>query len=83
MFLQILAKADYVVPILLFLVGQTITFLGICVAVYTKVMSSLRALEVRVNMVEKNENDIFEKLDALLESSHRIEIQLTNKQDRQ
>jgi hypothetical protein len=74
--------SEYVIPILLFLAGQTVAFLTVCIAVYTRVMSSLKELEIRVNMVEKNENEIFEKLEELLGSSHRIELQLTTKQDK-
>lgn len=73
---------NYVLPVILFLVGQTILFLSACVAIYTRVMTRLRELEIRVNAVEKNEGEIFEKLDKLLEATHRIELNLAEKQDR-
>lgn len=77
-----LAIADYIVPIILFIIGQTILFVGVCVTIYTRAMTRLKELEVRLTMVEKHEVEIFEKLDKLLESNHRIEMKLSNKQDR-
>lgn len=62
--------------------GQTILFVGVCVTIYTRIMTRLKELEVRVNMVEKNESEIFSKLDKVLEAAHRIEVQLGSKQDK-
>ena len=79
--LQIIGP-QYFVPILLFLMGQTVLFLVACVTIYTRIMTRLKELEVRVNMVEKNESEIFNKLDRVLEAAHRIEVQLGGKQDK-
>jgi ABC-type proline/glycine betaine transport system permease subunit len=80
--LQIVTKSGYLVPVILFLAAHTVIFITACVTIYVRVMTRLRELEIRINMVEKNESEIFEKLDKLLESSHRIEMNMLNKKDR-
>lgn len=80
--LQILPNGDYIMPVILFLGAQTVLFITTCVTIYVRVMTRLRELEIRVNMVEKNESEIFDKLEELLKTVHRIEMKMMNKQDK-
>jgi chaperonin cofactor prefoldin len=48
-----------------------------------KVSLKLKELEVRVSMVEKNEDSIAKKLDNIIETINRLAISMQNKQDRE
>jgi chaperonin cofactor prefoldin len=43
----------------------------------------LKELEVRVSMVEKNEDSIAKKLDNIIETINKLAISMQNKQDRE
>lgn len=74
---------NYILPIILFLAGQTIFFIIAWINFRTEVMTRLKVLEIEMNMMKKSETVMGEKLDDLLDSTHRIEIELKNKKDRE
>ena len=69
--------------IAIFLVGQAIAIVIGLISIYVKVSLKLKELEVRVNMVEKQEDVITKKLDNIQISFNKLFIALENKQDRE
>jgi uncharacterized protein YoxC len=69
--------------IAIFLVGQAIAIVIGLISIYVKVSLKLKELEVRVNMVEKQEDVITKKLDNIQTSLNKLFIALENKQDRE
>lgn len=67
----------------LFIAGEALAFIGIVFGIYTKIMVKLKELELRVRMVEKQDDSIMRKLDDMAESINDIKLVLENKQDRQ
>ena len=67
-------------PIIIFLLTQSTALILGGIAIYIRIMTRLRELEIRVDIIEKNEMKIFEKLDELLEAVHRVEIKLAKVQ---
>lgn len=65
-----------------FVIGQAVTIIGGLIGIYVKVTLKLKELEVRVNMVEKHDDAISKKLDAITEQLKQLFIQLQNKADR-
>lgn len=65
-----------------FLAGQAIAILVGLISIYVKVSLKLKELEVRVSMVEKQDDIITKKLDNILETINRLAIAMQNKQDR-
>jgi uncharacterized protein YoxC len=68
--------------ILVFMAGQAIMIIVGLISIYVKVSLKLKELEVRVSMVEKQEDMITKKLDHILETINKLAIALQNKQDR-
>lgn len=68
--------------IAVFLAGQAIAILVGLISIYVKVSLKLKELEVRVSMVEKQDDIITKKLDNILETINRLAIAMQNKQDR-
>lgn len=68
--------------LIIFLVGQALTILIGLISIYVKVSLKLKELEVRVSMVEKQDDIIAKKLDNILETINRLAIELQNKQNR-
>lgn len=69
--------------VVVFLAGQTIAIIASLISIYVKVSIKLRELEVRVGMVEKQDDIITKKLDNILDTINRLAIALQNKQDRE
>jgi uncharacterized protein YoxC len=68
--------------IVLFIAGQAIFILIGLVSIYVKVSLKLKELEVRVSMVEKQDDIIAKKLDQIQATLNTLAIDLQNKQDR-
>ena len=68
--------------LIVFLVGQALTILIGLISIYVKVSLKLKELEVRVSMVEKQDDIIAKKLDNILETINKLAIELQNKQNR-
>jgi uncharacterized protein YoxC len=68
--------------IVVFMAGQAIMIIVGLISIYVKVSLKLKELEVRVSMVEKQEDMITKKLDHILETINKLAIALQNKQDR-
>jgi hypothetical protein len=68
--------------IVVFMAGQAIMIIIGLISIYVKVSLKLKELEVRVSMVEKQEDMITKKLDHILETINKLAIALQNKQDR-
>jgi uncharacterized membrane protein YciS (DUF1049 family) len=71
------------VNIAIFLVGQALAIIIGLISIYVKVSLKLKELEVRVNMVEKQEDNIAKKLDNIQMTLNSLAIALQNKQDRE
>jgi uncharacterized protein YoxC len=69
--------------IAVFLAGQALAIIIGLIGIYVKVSLKLKELEVRVSMVEKNEDSIAKKLDNIIETINRLAISMQNKQDRE
>lgn len=67
----------------LFLIGQAITIVIGLVSIYVKVSLKLKELEIRVQVVEKKDDQISEKLDKITAQLNSLCIQMQNKQDRE
>lgn len=68
--------------IAVFMAGQAIMIIIGLISIYVKVSLKLKELEVRVSMVEKQEDMITKKLDHILDTINKLAIALQNKQDR-
>ena len=68
--------------IVIFIAGQAIFILIGLVSIYVKVSLKLKELEVRVSMVEKQDDIIAKKLDNIQATLNALSIDLQNKQDR-
>ncbi|CAB4152904.1 hypothetical protein UFOVP617_39 [uncultured Caudovirales phage] len=68
--------------IALFLAGQAIAIIIGLISIYIKVSLKLKELEVRVTMVEKQDDIIAKKLDNILNTINKLAIAMQNKQDR-
>jgi len=68
--------------IAVFLAGQALAIIIGLIGIYVKVSLKLKELEVRVSMVEKNEDSIAKKLDNIIETINKLAISMQNKQDR-
>ena len=68
--------------IVIFIAGQAIFILIGLVSIYVKVSLKLKELEVRVSMVEKQDDIITKKLDQIQATLNTLAIDLQNKQDR-
>ena len=69
--------------VIIFLAGQAIAILVGLIGFYVKVSLKLKELEVRVNVVEKQDDQISRKLDTIAAQLNNLSIQLQNKQDRE
>jgi chaperonin cofactor prefoldin len=69
--------------IVIFIAGQAIFILIGLVSIYVKVSLKLKELEVRVSMVEKQDDIIAKKLDQIQATLNGLAIALQNKQDRE
>lgn len=69
--------------ILIFIAGQAILIIGGLIGIYVKVSLKLKELEIRVHVVEKQDDQISRKLDTIASQLNQLSIQLQNKQDRE
>jgi uncharacterized protein YoxC len=69
--------------IAVFMAGQAIMIIIGLISIYVKVSLKLKELEVRVSMVEKQDDIIAKKLDNILHTINKLAIALQNKQDRE
>lgn len=69
--------------IVLFLVGQAIAIVIGLITIYSKITLKLKELEIRVAMIEKEDDYINEKLDKIEKAINNLAIQLQNKKDRE
>ncbi len=69
--------------IVVFLVGQAIAIVGGLIAIYVKTTLKIRELEIRVEMIEREDDYINQKLDKIERAINNIAIQLQNKKDRE
>jgi uncharacterized protein YoxC len=67
----------------LFIIGQAIVIVIGLIGIYVKISLKLKELEIRVNMVEKQDDLIYKKLDHILDQINKLSIALQNKQDRE
>ena len=68
--------------IVVFLAGQALIIITGLISIYVKVSLKLKELEVRVNMVEKQDDIITKKLDGIQASLNLLAIELQKKQNR-
>jgi len=68
--------------IVVFMAGQAIMIIVGLISIYVKVSLKLKELEVRVSMVEKQDDIIAKKLDNILNTINKLAIAMQNKQDR-
>jgi uncharacterized protein YoxC len=68
--------------VVIFIAGQAIFILIGLISIYVKVSLKLKELEVRVSMVEKQDDIIAKKLDQIQATLNALSIDLQNKQDR-
>ena len=66
----------------LFIIGQAIIIIAGLIGIYVKISLKLKELEIRVSMVEKQDDQIYKKLDHILDQINKLSIGLQNKQDR-
>jgi short-subunit dehydrogenase involved in D-alanine esterification of teichoic acids len=69
--------------VMMFIAGQAILILGGLIGIYVKVSLKLKELEIRVHVVEKQDDQISKKLDNIFNQLTHLTIQLQNKQDRE
>jgi uncharacterized protein YoxC len=69
--------------IAIFMAGQAIMIIIGLISIYVKVSLKLKELEVRVSMVEKQDDIIAKKLDNILHTINKLAIAMQNKQDRE
>jgi hypothetical protein len=68
--------------ITVFLVSQAIIIIGGLMGIYIKVSLKLKELDIRVNMVERQEDKVVQKLDSIIDTITTLLVKLEQKQDR-
>jgi uncharacterized protein YoxC len=66
----------------LFIIGQAIIIIIGLIGIYVKISLKLKELEIRVSMVEKQDDNLSKKLDHILDQINKLFIAMQNKQDR-
>jgi len=66
----------------LFIIGQAIVIIVGLIGIYVKISLKLKELEIRVSMVEKQDDNLSKKLDNISDQINKLAIALQNKQDR-
>ena len=69
-------------PMILTVIIQSIIFAVGLFKIYTDVQVKLSELEIRLKSVEKQDDEIYMKLDKIMDKLTQIEISLNNKADR-
>lgn len=77
----------YILPIILFLGGQTVFIIIAWVNFRTEVLTRISVIEkevaIEIKALQQNEREMFDKLDELLRAIHRVELDLNNKKNRE
>jgi hypothetical protein len=68
--------------ILIFLIGQAIAVLTVVISFYVRTTTKLRELELRINLAEKQDHQVLEKLIEISTQITDLRIEMQNKQDR-
>ena len=66
----------------LFIIGQAIIIIIGLIGIYVKISLKLKELEIRVSMVEKQDDTLSKKLDHISDQINKLAIAMQNKQDR-
>jgi uncharacterized protein YoxC len=66
----------------LFIIGQAIVIVIGLIGIYVKISLKLKELEIRVSMVEKQDDTLSKKLDHISDQINKLAIAMQNKQDR-
>ena len=66
----------------LFIIGQAIVIIIGLIGIYVKISLKLKELEIRVSMVEKQDDKLGKKLDHSSDQINKLSIAMQNKQDR-
>lgn len=69
--------------VVVFLVGQAIAIIAGLITIYTKITLKLKELEIRVEMIEKEDDYMMQKLDKIEKAINNLAIELQNKKDRE
>jgi peptidoglycan hydrolase CwlO-like protein len=64
------------------IVIQSVIFLGALAKIHQDVQIKLKELDVRLTAVERQDDEIYAKLDKLMNGIQEIKIELQNKQNR-
>lgn len=68
--------------LLIFLVGQAVTILYGWVKLNTQMTIKLKELDIRLEHIEKKDEDVSHKLDSIFKKISEIQLELSNKQNR-
>ena len=66
----------------LFIIGQAIVIIIGLIGIYVKISLKLKELEIRVSLVEKQDDELGKKLDHISDQINKLSIAMQNKQDR-
>lgn len=73
---------DQQLTIVLFIIGHVVLIVTTWVAIYTKITAKLKELEVRVHVMERQEDRVLAKLDNIQKDISELKSEIQNKQDR-
>jgi len=68
--------------LLIFLVGQAVTIVYGWVKLNTQMTIKLKELDIRLEHIEKKDEDVSHKLDSIFKKISEIQLELQNKQNR-
>lgn len=69
--------------VVVFLVGQAIAIIAGLITIYVKITLKLKELEIRVEVIEKEDDYMMQKLDKIERAINNLAIELQNKKDRE
>ena len=64
------------------IIVQSVLFLGTVIKFHNDVQMKLKELDIRLSAVEKQDDEIYQKLDKMMDLIQEIKIQLERKQNR-
>lgn len=68
--------------LLIFLIGQGVAILYGWVKLNTQMTIKLKELDIRLEHIEKKDQDVNHKLDFIMQKISEIQVELSNKQNR-
>jgi peptidoglycan hydrolase CwlO-like protein len=68
--------------LLIFLIGQGAAILYGWVKINTQMTIKLKELDIRLEHIEKKDQDVSQKLDSIFNKISEIQLELSNKQNR-